>query len=108
MPWCISRCATTSRAMRPRSAAATSGFSPPRFPAVTAISSSSSAPAVAERLYIDDVGHRGDGVTHAEGRSLFVPYTLGGETVEVGPAVGHPERRTLLRVETASAERIAP
>jgi 23S rRNA (uracil1939-C5)-methyltransferase len=63
---------------------------------------------VAERLVIDHVGHRGDGIAHAEGRSLFVPYTLGGETVEVGPAAGHPERRTLLRVETASADRIVP
>jgi 23S rRNA (uracil1939-C5)-methyltransferase len=63
---------------------------------------------VAERLVIDHVGHRGDGVAHAEGRSLFVPITLGGETVEVGPVAGHPERRKLLRVEAASAERIAP
>ena len=39
---------------------------------------------------------------------MFVPYTLGGETVDVGPVAGHPERRTPLRVEAGSAERIAP
>jgi 23S rRNA (uracil1939-C5)-methyltransferase len=63
---------------------------------------------VAERLAIDHVGHRGDGVTYAGGQTLFVPYTLGGETVEAGPVEGHPDRRQLLRVESPSAQRIAP
>jgi 23S rRNA (uracil1939-C5)-methyltransferase len=63
---------------------------------------------VAERLIIDHVGHRGDGVAYAGGQTLFVPYTLGGETVEAGPAEGHPDRRQLLRVESPSAQRIAP
>jgi len=31
-----------------------------------------------------------------------VPYTLPGEIVEVDPWLGHPDRRNLLRVETAS------
>ena len=39
---------------------------------------------------------------------MFVPYTLPGEVVEVEPFPGHPDRRHLLRVETPSAERIAP
>ena len=62
-----------------------------------------------ERFVIDHVGHLGDGVALAEGRSLFVPYTLGGETVEVAAAPGHhPDRRQLVRVERASSERVEP
>ena len=61
-----------------------------------------------ERLAIDHVGHRGDGVAYADGQTVFVPYTLGGETVEAEAAAGNPERRQLLRIEHASAERIAP
>lgn len=67
-----------------------------------------SAPAVGERLLIDHVGQRGDGVAFADGATVFVPYTLGGETVEVVPAPGHAERRKLEHVEIASPERIDP
>jgi 23S rRNA (uracil1939-C5)-methyltransferase len=63
---------------------------------------------VVERLVIDHVGHRGDGVAFADGRTVFVPYTLGGETVDVEPVQGDPERRSLSRIEHASPERIAP
>jgi 23S rRNA (uracil1939-C5)-methyltransferase len=63
---------------------------------------------VVERLLIDHVGHRGDGTAFAGGQTVFVPYTLGGETVEVEPVAGHPDRRHLSRIERASAERIAP
>jgi 23S rRNA (uracil1939-C5)-methyltransferase len=63
---------------------------------------------VAERLVIDHVGHRGDGVAFAGGHTVFVPYTLSGETVETAPAADQSDRRRLLRVEKASAERIAP
>jgi 23S rRNA (uracil1939-C5)-methyltransferase len=69
---------------------------------------SSSARAVVERLTIDHVGYRGDGVGFAGGHTVFVPYTLGGETIEVEAAIGDPERRRLLRIEHASPERIAP
>jgi len=61
-----------------------------------------------ERLVISRLGHRGDGVTDTPDGPLFVPYTLPGETVEVEAFPGHPDRRHLLRVESASAERIAP
>ena len=62
-----------------------------------------------ERLVIDHVGHRGDGVALAGGQAIYVPYTLGGETVEVAPVPGHhPDRRRLLAVEHASEARIAP
>ena len=63
---------------------------------------------MAELLTIDHLGHRGDGVAFAGGHTVFVPYTLSGETVEAGPVADHPDRRLLLRVEKASAERIAP
>jgi 23S rRNA (uracil1939-C5)-methyltransferase len=64
---------------------------------------------VVERLVIDHVGHLGDGVALAEGQTVYVPYTLGGETVEVAPVRGHhPDRRSLLQVEHASPERITP
>ena len=61
-----------------------------------------------ERLTIARLGHRGDGVAETAEGPVFVPYALPGEVVEVEPAPGHPDRRHLLRVETASAERIAP
>jgi 23S rRNA (uracil1939-C5)-methyltransferase len=63
---------------------------------------------VAERLAIDHVGHRGDGVAIADGQAIYVPYALGGETVEVAAVPGHPDRRRLLQVESASPQRIAP
>ena len=71
------------------------------------MSNSFSARAVVERITIDHVGHFGDGVAFADGQTLYVPYTLGGETVEVAPGP-HPDRRRLLQVEHASPERIAP
>lgn len=61
-----------------------------------------------ERLVIDYVGHFGDGVAVVDGHNVFVPYTLGGETVEVDSVRGHPDRRRLLAVECASPERVAP
>jgi 23S rRNA (uracil1939-C5)-methyltransferase len=60
---------------------------------------------VVERLVIDHVGHRGDGVTAS---GTFVPCTLPGETVEAEPVEGHSDRRKLLRVVEPSSERIAP
>ncbi|MGY3411961.1 23S rRNA (uracil1939-C5)-methyltransferase [Bradyrhizobium sp. GM5.1] len=62
-----------------------------------------------ERVTIDHVGHRGDGVSLDAGDAIYVPYTLGGETVEVDHVVGnHPDRRKLLVVDVASPERVAP
>jgi 23S rRNA (uracil1939-C5)-methyltransferase len=62
-----------------------------------------------EHLVIDHVGHHGDGVAMSGGGNIYVPYTLGGETVEVVAFPGHhPDRRRLLKVDAASAERIAP
>jgi 23S rRNA (uracil1939-C5)-methyltransferase len=61
-----------------------------------------------EVLRIDHVGHRGDGVSLAPSGTLYVPYALGGETVETALVSGHPDRRKLLRVDVASPERVAP
>jgi 23S rRNA (uracil1939-C5)-methyltransferase len=64
---------------------------------------------VVERLLIDHVGHLGDGIAYAGDQTVYVPYTLGGETVEVAPVPGnHPERRRLIAVEQASEARIEP
>jgi len=63
---------------------------------------------VAERLVIDHVGHRGDGVATEASEAVYVPYTLPRETVEVEQVHGHPDRRRLLAVEIPSPERIEP
>jgi 23S rRNA (uracil1939-C5)-methyltransferase len=64
---------------------------------------------VVEHLVIDHVGHLGDGVALVDGQSVYVPYTLGGETVEVAAVPGHhPDRRRLLAVARESPQRIAP
>ena len=59
-----------------------------------------------ERLTISRLGHRGDGIADTPDGLVYVPYTLPGEMVEVEPVSGHPDRRHLLRVESASPERI--
>jgi 23S rRNA (uracil1939-C5)-methyltransferase len=61
-----------------------------------------------ERLTIERIGHRGDGVADTAEGPVFVAYALPGESVEAEAVPGHPDRRHLLRVETESAERIAP
>jgi 23S rRNA (uracil1939-C5)-methyltransferase len=60
-----------------------------------------------ERLVIDRVGHRGDGIVDQANGPIYVPYALPGETVEVEAWPGHADRRQLLRVERASRDRIA-
>jgi 23S rRNA (uracil1939-C5)-methyltransferase len=61
-----------------------------------------------ERLTITRLGHRGDGVAEGPQGEIYIPFTLPGEIVEVDSWPGHPDRRHLLRVETASGERITP
>ena len=63
---------------------------------------------MAEQITIARIGHRGDGIADTPAGPIYVPYTLPGETVEVEPWPGHPDRRHLIRVDVASAERIAP
>jgi len=61
-----------------------------------------------ERLVIARLGSRGEGVADTPAGPHYVPYTLPGETVEVEPWPGHPDRSHLSKVEIASGERIAP
>ncbi|MCV0385517.1 MAG: RNA methyltransferase [Nitrobacter sp.] len=61
-----------------------------------------------KRLTIDHVGHRGDGVALTDDGNVYVAYTLGGETVEIEPLDGQAGRVRLLRIETASPDRIVP
>lgn len=63
---------------------------------------------MSERLTIDHVGHFGDGVALTGGASIYVPYALGGETVDVLPSPGHGDRRLLAHIIEASPERIDP
>ncbi len=61
-----------------------------------------------ERLVINRIGHRGDGIADGADGPIYVQGALPGEAVEVDNWPGHPDRRQLLNVETPSRERIAP
>jgi 23S rRNA (uracil1939-C5)-methyltransferase len=61
-----------------------------------------------ERLTITGLGWRGDGTAETPAGPVFVPYALPGETAEVEPWPGHPDRRVLINIAAASPERIAP
>ncbi len=63
---------------------------------------------MAERLVIDRLGHRGDGIVDTPAGAIFVPGALPTEMVEVEQVAGHPDRRRLLHIDTPSAERVAP
>ena len=63
---------------------------------------------MSERLAIDRIAHRGDGVADTPQGPVYVPYTLPGETVTVEPSPGHPDRRQLVEVNQASPDRVAP
>jgi 23S rRNA (uracil1939-C5)-methyltransferase len=61
-----------------------------------------------ERLEINRLGRRGDGIADTPEGPLYVAYALPGETAEVDTWPGHPDRRRLVRIDAASAERVAP
>jgi 23S rRNA (uracil1939-C5)-methyltransferase len=61
-----------------------------------------------ERLVIARLGRHGDGIADTPAGPVYVPYTLPGETAEVDAWPGHPDRRLLIGVATASPDRIAP
>jgi hypothetical protein len=69
---------------------------------------SSSRLSVIERILIERLGHRGDGIADSSDGPIYIPGTLPGEIVEVDAAPGHPDRRRLLNVEKSSAHRIEP
>ena len=59
----------------------------------------------AERLTIERLGHRGEGVALLGGRRVFVPYALPGETIA---AQVDGEQAQLVDIVEASPQRIAP
>jgi 23S rRNA (uracil1939-C5)-methyltransferase len=63
---------------------------------------------MSERVVIDRIGHRGDGVADTRTGPVFVSYALPGETVTVDEVAGQPDRRQLLNIEAASPDRVAP
>ncbi|WP_334174203.1 class I SAM-dependent RNA methyltransferase [Pseudoxanthobacter sp.] len=62
-------------------------------------------PATVERVEIDRVGHRGDGIAETGSGPVYVPGTLPGEVVDV---VRHGERGQLAGLIVPSADRITP
>lgn len=60
---------------------------------------------MAERVLIDRLGGRGDGIAEAKGDALFVPYALPGETALVER---EGRRAKLIGLEAASPERAEP
>ncbi|WP_373505013.1 class I SAM-dependent RNA methyltransferase [Aestuariivirga sp.] len=56
-------------------------------------------------LHIDDMGRRGEGIAHQDGRAIFIPGTLPGETVR---AAGDGERLALGEILEASPDRESP
>jgi len=63
---------------------------------------------MAERLVIARLGVRGDGIADTPAGPRYVSFTLPGETVEIDHWPGHPDRGHLIKVDTASLDRIAP
>jgi 23S rRNA (uracil1939-C5)-methyltransferase len=61
-----------------------------------------------ENLLITRLGSHGDGIAETATGTVYVPYTLPGETVEVEPWPGHADRRRLNRIAVASPARTAP
>jgi 23S rRNA (uracil1939-C5)-methyltransferase len=59
------------------------------------------------QLTIDHIGRFGDGIASTPAGAVYVAYTLAGESVEVEPWPGHPDRAHLVRVVQASPDRIA-
>jgi len=56
-------------------------------------------------LTIDFLGHQGDGVAHEQGKAVYVPFTLKGETVL---ADGNGTHRDLVEIKEKSDNRIEP
>jgi len=63
---------------------------------------------MAELVVINRIGRRGDGIADTDAGPIYVPYALPGETVEVDPWPGHPDRRRLIRTVIADRDRIEP
>src|SRR4030088_134199 len=64
--------------------------------------------SMVERLSIARLGARGDGVADTPAGTLYVPYTLPGETAEGDQWPRHDHPRPLIKVDSARPDRIAP
>ncbi len=60
---------------------------------------------MAERVSVERLGHRGDGIAETANGPVFVPYALPGETVLAEP---DGSRWRLIGIETPSPERVEP
>ncbi|HEX8166268.1 MAG TPA: TRAM domain-containing protein [Beijerinckiaceae bacterium] len=60
---------------------------------------------MAERVLIERLGARADGIAHVDGRAVYVPYVLPGETVLIEP---EGSRASLIGIESPSSDRIQP
>ncbi len=58
-----------------------------------------------EKIIIEKLGHRGDGVGQSTTGRVFVPFSLAGEEVEIQ---GKSTRRELVRVISKSSDRVSP
>lgn len=56
-------------------------------------------------IHIDDIGRRGEGIAHHDGRTVFVPRSLPGEDLR---AAGDGERLSIAAITTPSPDRIVP
>src|SRR5271157_5199922 len=101
----MKRFAPTSPRFLPRLAGASAAVCRRRSWAATAIANSWSRLSVVERLVVDRLGHRGDGVADGPDGAIYIPGALPGETVEVEEVAGHPDRRRLLHIDIPSPER---
>ncbi len=63
---------------------------------------------MSEKLVIHRVGHHGDGIADTPSGPVYVPYALPGETAEVEPVEGQPDRPRLLGIVNASPQRVEP
>jgi len=61
-------------------------------------------------VLVESIGARGDGIARDGGKPVYVPYVLPGERVRVKPLAARGEgiAATLVKVLTASAERVEP
>lgn len=88
-----------------RPASGRAGGGRPSAPRRAEAAVADAAPESAERVEIDHVGHRGDGVAETGSGPVYVPFTLPGEVVDITRS---GERGRLAGIVVPSADRITP
>ncbi|WP_084564908.1 class I SAM-dependent RNA methyltransferase [Pseudoxanthobacter soli] len=74
-------------------------------PGRTARQAPEAAPAVSETVFVDRVGHRGDGIAETASGPLYVPFALPGEELVVER---RGERGRIVEIVVPSSERVEP